>query len=52
MGEFYPQVLVEGYHVILTVASHDYDYRASRQGCFMLCEQASIGPAPIAQIQP
>jgi len=50
-GEFYPQVLVEGYHIILRATSKDYDYRASRQGYFRLCEQELIGPEPVEPIQ-
>lgn len=37
-GMAYPQVLVEGYWVILEVDGTQYDYRGSGVGQFILCE--------------
>ncbi|MDP8958471.1 MAG: hypothetical protein M3N51_04565 [Actinomycetota bacterium] len=39
-GEFYTQGLVDGYQVVLEVDGAEYDYRASDQGFFFLCEPA------------
>jgi hypothetical protein len=38
-GEFYTQALVNGYWLILEADEVAYDYRASDQGNFFLCEQ-------------
>ncbi len=37
-GEFYIQVLMSGYWVVLDVYGEDYDYRANDSGYFFLCE--------------
>lgn len=37
-GEFYIQILINGYWVVLQVESDVYDYRASDSGGFTLCE--------------
>jgi len=38
-GMMYSQALVEGYWVILRHGGEEYDYRADRNGRFVLCEQ-------------
>ena len=38
-GEFYIQVLMSGYWVVLNVDGEDYDYRANDSGYFFLCEE-------------
>ncbi len=38
-GVVYPQVLIEGYRVLLRIGDRDYDYRVGRRGSFVLCEQ-------------
>ncbi|MGQ9548407.1 MAG: hypothetical protein ACUVSY_07515 [Roseiflexus sp.] len=38
-GIAYPQVLVEGYRVLLRIGDREYDYRVGRRGTFVLCEQ-------------
>ena len=38
-GEFYIQVLMSGYWVILDVDGGNYDYRANDSGYFFLCEE-------------
>jgi hypothetical protein len=37
-GEFYIQVLINGYWVVLEVEGMEYDYRVSDKGSFRLCE--------------
>ena len=37
-GEFYIQVLMSGYWIVLDVDGEDYDYRANDSGYFFLCE--------------
>jgi hypothetical protein len=43
-GEFYIQMLIDGYWVVLQVDGTDYDYRVSDKGYFTLCEYPSLGP--------
>lgn len=43
-GMVYPQVQIEGYHVILRVGDRDYDYRVGKGGSFVLCERAIRQP--------
>jgi hypothetical protein len=43
-GEFYIQILVEGYWVVLQVEGVEYDYRASDSGNFILCEGNNMPP--------
>jgi hypothetical protein len=38
-GREYTQAIVPGYQVILALDGKQYDYRATRQGSFMLCER-------------
>jgi hypothetical protein len=38
-GEFYQQVLVDGFWVVLQTGSTEYDYRASAKGYYFLCEK-------------
>lgn len=38
-GEFYSQVLVDGYWLILQVDGVEYDYRVSQSGYFKLCDE-------------
>ena len=45
-GEFYIQILVNGYWVISQVEGVEYDYRANDSGFFTLCE--GIGELPIS----
>lgn len=37
-GMAYPQVLVDGYWVVVEADGVEYDYRGSRPGEFILCE--------------
>ena len=37
-GEFYIQMLINGYWVVLEVQGMEYDYRVSDKGSFKLCE--------------
>lgn len=41
-GEFYTQALVNGYWVVLKVGESEYDYRASQNGYFFLCEGGGL----------
>jgi hypothetical protein len=41
-GVFYTQALVPGYWVVLQVGGEEYDYRASEQGFFVLCEGGGL----------
>ena len=45
-GQFYTQAVVPGYWVVLRVGSQEYDYRASKTGHFLACENSfpSISP--------
>ena len=43
-GEFYIQVLISGYRVVLEVEGIGYDYRVSDKGSFKLCEGGSVVP--------
>lgn len=43
-GMVYPQVQIEGYHVILRVGDRNYDYRVGKGGSFVLCERAIRQP--------
>jgi hypothetical protein len=36
--QVYTQAITPGYHVVFEVNETDYDYRATRNGYFMLCE--------------
>jgi len=42
-GQLYTQALVEGYWVVLESGETRLDYRATADGSFRLCEQASSG---------
>ena len=46
-GEFYIQVLMSGYWVVLNVEGEDYDYRANDSGYFFLCEGKGEPTLPI-----
>lgn len=50
-GQNYTQAIVPGYRVILVHAGQRFDYRASEQGFFILCEQPSLA-APGDREQP
>jgi hypothetical protein len=43
-GEFYIQVLIDGYWVVLEVDEVEYDYRVSDKGSFKLCEGGQMSP--------
>lgn len=43
-GMVYPQVLIEGYRVILRAGDRDYDYRIGKGGSFVLCERVIRQP--------
>jgi hypothetical protein len=45
-GEFYIQVLMSGYWVVLEVEGQEYDYRANDSGYFTLCEGKGGPPMP------
>jgi hypothetical protein len=42
-GQAYTQATVPGYRVVLSLDGKEYDYRAARQGSFVLCDR---GPPP------
>jgi Zn-dependent M28 family amino/carboxypeptidase len=42
-GQSYTQATVPGYRVVLAVEGKEYDYRVTRRGSFILCDQ---GPRP------
>lgn len=44
-GVMYTQALINGYWIILEVASQKFDYRATRAGYFTLCENG-VPPIP------
>ena len=46
-GEMYTQVLVPGYQIILQAGEEEYDFRASANGDFRVCDQpgSSVPPA-------
>jgi hypothetical protein len=41
-GEFYIQMLINGYWVVLEVGDQEYDYRVSGSGAFSICEGESM----------
>lgn len=43
-GEFYIQMLINGYWVVLEVQGMEYDYRVSDKGNFTLCEGENMPP--------
>jgi hypothetical protein len=43
-GQFYLQVIVDGYRVILEAQGREYDYRTNARGRITLCEQPSPDP--------
>ena len=43
-GEFYIQILINGYWVVLEVEGVEYDYRVSDKGSFKLCEGENMTP--------
>lgn len=48
-GMVYPQVIVEGYWLVLAVDGTEYDYRGSGVGEFILCEiprEDRLDPVP------
>jgi len=46
-GEFYIQILVSGYWIVMQVKGVEYDYRASDNGHFILCERnGELPPVP------
>ena len=53
-GEFYIQMLINGYWVVLQVEGVEYDYRVSDAGYFTLCEAGDtiIDPAPLMPVAP
>jgi hypothetical protein len=53
-GEFYIQMLINGYWVVLEVEGVVYDYRVSDKGSFKLCEDGKkiIGPVPLMPVAP
>ena len=54
-GEFYIQMLINGYWVVLEVEGVEYDYRVSDKGNFRLCEDnrgLPISPPGIPEIDP
>jgi len=54
-GEFYIQMLINGYWVVLEVEGIEYDYRVSDKGSFRLCEASRglpISPPSNPEIGP
>jgi hypothetical protein len=53
-GEFYIQMLVNGYWVVLGLEGPEYDYRVSDTGYFFLCEGGDtiIDPVPLMPVAP
>jgi hypothetical protein len=49
-GEFYIQVLINGYWVVLEVEGIEYDYRANDSGYFTLCEGKGFPAMPPSDI--
>ena len=45
-GEFYIQMMINGYWVVLEVEGIEYDYRVSDKGSFKLCEGLGGLPVP------
>lgn len=45
-GEFYIQMLINGYWVVLEVDGIEYDYRANDSDYFTLCEGKGVPPMP------
>jgi hypothetical protein len=43
-GEFYIQMMINGYWVVLEVKGAEYDYRVSDKGSFTLCEGDDMPP--------
>ena len=43
-GEFYIQMMINGYWVVLEVEGIEYDYRVSDEGSFKLCEGGNVVP--------
>ena len=43
-GEFYIQIMINGYWVVLKVEGVEYDYRVSDKGSFKLCEGENMPP--------
>ncbi|MGI9648794.1 MAG: hypothetical protein ACR2OI_09770 [Acidimicrobiia bacterium] len=43
-GQLYTQALVDGYWIVLGIAEHQLDYRASREGYFKLCVGGGLDP--------
>lgn len=43
-GEVYPQAITPGYRIVFEVGDTYYDYRAERNGYFMLCELPTATP--------
>ena len=50
-GQMYTQALIPGYRIILGHAGQQFDYRTSRQGLFILCDQPHL-PVPGTGAQP
>lgn len=46
-GMVYPQVLIDGYWVVLALGETSYDYRADERGRFLLCENPGSGMPPV-----
>jgi hypothetical protein len=53
-GEFYIQILINGYWVVLKFEDTEYDYRVSDKGYFTLCEGSDtiIDPVPLMPVAP
>jgi hypothetical protein len=51
-GEFYIQMMVNGYRVVLGVEGIEYDYRISDKGSFTLCEGGSVVPPGVGNDNP
>ena len=50
-GEFYIQMMINGYWVVLEVEGLEYDYRVSDKGNFKLCEGKDVSPESRSDIQ-
>jgi hypothetical protein len=50
-GEFYIQMMINGYWVVLEVEGVEYDYRVSDKGSFKLCEGENMPPISPPQVE-
>jgi len=50
-GESYMQMITTGYRIVLAIGDKQYDYRATEQGQFVLCDGGKRLPPAADQIQ-